>query len=143
MPSQECVFCKIIQGSFKAHVVYEDEKVMAFMDRRQANPGNFLVVSKEHIEDIYALPPDVGAAIMESLIRIARAVKAVSHCEGLSIWQNNGKAAGQEAPHIHFRIQTRKLDDGLIRLYPSKPPYPTDEELQAYAQQIRQELEGR
>ncbi len=46
----KCVFCnkeEIITG-----FIYEDEKVMAFMDMDPINEGHVLIVTKEHYLDI-------------------------------------------------------------------------------------------
>ena len=44
-----CVFCRIVKGIAPASVVYEDEKVMAFMDIQPVNPGHVLVIPKRHV----------------------------------------------------------------------------------------------
>jgi histidine triad (HIT) family protein len=137
MNHKNCIFCNIINGTSEASSVYEDEAVLAIMDRRQANPGHVLVIPKEHFPDIYSLSEEAGFAIMQCLIRISRAVKKAFQAEGLSIWQSNGAVAGQEIFHIHFHVQPRKIDDGLLKAYSSKPQSPTIERLNDYAQRIK------
>ena len=46
----DCIFCKIIAGEIPSSKVYEDEKVLAFLDISQVTPGHTLVVPKEHSE---------------------------------------------------------------------------------------------
>ena len=140
MPGRDCVFCKIIDGQLEASIVYENEAVVAIMDRHQANPGHVLVIPKQHVQDIYALSRETGAAIMHCVIIVARAVKQAFDMEGLNVWQSNGVSAGQEIPHVHFHIHPRKDSDGLLRVYPSKPYRPAYKELDAYAQKIRARL---
>lgn len=137
MSNQNCVFCDIINGALEASSVYENEAVIAIMDRRQANPGHVLVIPKEHFPDIYSLSEEAGFAVMQCLIWVSRAVKQAFKVEGLSIWQSNGTAAGQEVPHVHFHIHPRRADDGLLKVYSSKPQYPTIEELHDYARRIK------
>ena len=40
----ECIFCDIVAASQQANVVYEDDLILAFMDRRQFHPGHVLVI---------------------------------------------------------------------------------------------------
>ena len=137
MASDSCVFCEIIKGEKKASVVYENETVLAFMDQRQANPGHVLVIPKEHFQDIYSLPEATGSDIMACLIRMSRAVKEAFEAEGLNIWQSNGRAAGQEVYHVHFHVHPRKFNDALPKGYGSKARCPSSDELDDYAQRIR------
>lgn len=137
MLDQDCVFCKIIDGQLEASIVYEDEAVVAIMDLSQANPGHVLVIPKRHVQDIYALPLEIGTAIMHCVILISRAVKQAFGMEGLNVWQSNGACAGQEVPHVHFHIQPRKDGDGLLRVYAVKPDQPSRAALDTYAQKIR------
>ena len=78
---------------------------------------------------------------MKAIISMSQAVKKAFDPDGLSIWQSNGPGAHQEVPHVHFHIHLRQIDDGLLRVYPSSPNRPTTEELDAYANKIRSELE--
>jgi histidine triad (HIT) family protein len=137
MLDRDCVFCKIIDGQIEASIVYENEAVVAIMDRHQANPGHVLVIPKQHVQDIYALSMETGTAIIHCVITVSRAVKQAFDVEGLNVWQSNGACAGQEIPHVHFHIQPRKDGDGLLRVYASKPNRPAREALDAYAQKIQ------
>lgn len=141
MPNKDCVFCKIIKEQQEASIVYENEAVLAFMDARQANPGHVLVIPKHHFENIYALSEEAGTAIMHCLILISQAIKqAFDDIDGLSIWQSNGPGAYQEVPHVHFHIHPRKVGDGLLKVYSSRPQRLTIEERDHYAQKIRNRL---
>ena len=54
----ECVFCKIIRKEAPATIVYEDDKVVAFLSNRPVNVGHTLVVPKRHYENIYEIPEE-------------------------------------------------------------------------------------
>ena len=65
-----CPFCEIVAGRLDASVVAQTEHALAFLDIRQAVPGHVLVVPKRHVEDIYAIGPELHmepGAIMEDL----------------------------------------------------------------------------
>lgn len=57
-----CVFCAIVSGESPAHVVYEDDVVIAFLDRHPATTGHTLVVPRRHAADIWSLDVDDAAA---------------------------------------------------------------------------------
>ena len=137
MSQRNCAFCDIISGKLEASLVYENETVIAVMDRRQAHPGHVLIIPKEHFPDIYSLSGEAGSAIMQSLIQVSQAVRDAFKPEGLSIWQSNGVGANQEVPHVHFHVHPREVDDGLLRVYSDKPEYPTMKALTHYAQRIK------
>jgi histidine triad (HIT) family protein len=114
-----CIFCKIINKEIPANFVYENDKVAAFLDIAPVNPGHTLVVPKKHVE--YILDAEDG--ILQELIlatkKIARAVCESLGYKGFNLGVNNGHAAGQIVPHLHFHIMPRKVGDGL-RLWPQR-----------------------
>lgn len=134
---KNCIFCQIIAGNVEASRVYEDEYTIAFMDRRQPNPGHVLVVPKRHIETIYDLDDDTSAQLSRAVVKVSRAVRSALSPPGLNIWQSNGEVAGQEIFHVHFHIFPRYKDDGCFKIYSCNPPTPPRSELDAIANQIR------
>ncbi|NKB67868.1 MAG: HIT domain-containing protein [Candidatus Latescibacteria bacterium] len=140
MDESTCVFCEIVAGTKNGRVVYETDSVIALIDPRQANPGHILVIPKDHFQDIYALSEEAGAEIMKAMILLSQTVKKAFDLDGLSIWQSNGPGAHQEVPHVHFHIHPRKIDDGLLRVYPRWLERVPNEELDSYADRVRQAL---
>jgi len=55
------IFAKIINREIPAHIVYEDDLVIAFLDISQATKGHTLVVSKELSKDIFELKPETAS----------------------------------------------------------------------------------
>ncbi|HWO33572.1 MAG TPA: HIT family protein [Candidatus Acidoferrum sp.] len=136
----ECVFCEIMAGRAPADVVYEDDLTVAFIDPRQFNPGHALVVPRVHINDIRQLDARTGAAVMDTVIRIARAVTLAFPNEGMTVWHSIGPAAFQEVPHMHMHVHPRRLGDGLLRVYP-EAPVDADPVVRAeYAERLRKVL---
>ena len=41
---------------------------------------------------------------MEQVVAAARAIDAAFGRPGIAIWQNNGLAANQTIPHVHFHV---------------------------------------
>ena len=134
----DCVFCKIIAKQIPATVVHEDEATLAFMDIGQVNPGHVLVACKAHVENVYGLEDAQAAAVFRTAARVARAIRAAFNPPGLSIYQANGKPAGQTVFHFHLHLLPRHDADGMQLVWPVKNP--PREKLVAYAAQIRAQL---
>jgi len=134
----DCVFCRIIAGQIPSTRVFEDEHTLAFMDLGQVNPGHVLVAVKKHAANIYALDDAQAAAVARVSARVARAVEAAFKPEGLSVYQANGKAAGQTVFHYHVHLLPRHESDGIEFTWPVKNP--PREKLEEYAAKIRARL---
>ncbi len=107
MNEDSCVFCRIVQKKAPASRVYEDKKIMAFLDIRPLNEGHTLVIPKAHYENIFEIPQELNAYLHGVTKRIALAVKKATRADGVSIIQQNGKAANQDIPHLHIHIIPR------------------------------------
>jgi histidine triad (HIT) family protein len=107
------------------------------MDVRQLDRGHVLVVPKRHIPDIFALEDADGALLMNAVTRVSRAVLAAFAPDGVSIWQSNRAAAGQEVFHLHVHIVPRHHGDGMLRVYPRRVEPATRSELDEQAASIR------
>jgi histidine triad (HIT) family protein len=138
--TEDCVFCQIVRGASPASVVHEDELTVAFLDLHQFHPGHTLLIPREHLADVREVSAATGAALMVALARLTRAVGEAFPSEGISVWHSIGPAAFQEVPHLHFHIQPRTTDDGLLRVYPSRPAAPDRAALDRYAASIREHL---
>ncbi len=139
--TQACAFCAIVARREAVSVVYEDAETIVFADLRQPGAGHLLVVPKPHVETIYDLPLGTAAYLMQVVVLTARAMRDVLQPAGLSIWQSNGLAAGQEAPHVHVHLLTREPDDGLLQVYPAKPARPERAVLDQLAMTIKAAFE--
>merc|ERR1711879_988587 len=81
-----------------------DDLVYAFLDINPLSKGHTLVIPKKCYEFLHEVPEETSAAIGRVLPRIAKAVMKVSGCADYNILQNNGRAAHQAVPHVHFHI---------------------------------------
>lgn len=133
-----CLFCEIVAGRLPASVVAQSPRALAFLDLRQAVEGHVLVVPRDHVETIFDIEPALAGEVMELGVRVARALKAAFGAPGLTLWQSNGTAAGQEVPHVHLHVQPRRGADGLMRIYLDGVPAPASREaLERMAVRIR------
>jgi len=134
----DCVFCKIVARQIPATVVHEDAETLAFMDIGQVNPGHVLVACKAHVENVYGLQDAQAAAVFRVAAKVARAIRAAFDPPGLSIYQANGKPAGQTVFHFHLHVLPRHDADGMQLVWPVKNP--PREKLAEYAALIRAQL---
>src|SRR5947209_20282032 len=109
----DTIFGKILRGEVPCHRVYEDPKVLAFLDVSPLSRGHTLVIPKEPAETLDQLSEESAAAIGRVLPRIARAVMAATGASAYNILQNNGSEAHQAVMHVHFHIIPKLDDAGL------------------------------
>lgn len=88
---------------------------MAFLDIRPLNLGHTLVIPKAHYVDIFNIPKKEIAQVHIIAKQLASAIKKATGADGISIIQQNGKAAGQEIFHLHTHIVPRFLGETLPR----------------------------
>ena len=131
----DCVFCKIVAGQIPSTRVHEDEHTLAFMDLGQVNPGHVLVAVKKHAPNLYELDQVQAAAVARACVKVSQAIQNAFKPEGLSVYQANGKAAGQTVFHYHVHLLPRHEADGMELVWPVKNP--PREKLEEYAGKIR------
>ena len=112
----ECPFCNIIKKQAEAHVVYESENIIAFLDIDPINEGHVLIVPKLHEASIDKMPINILNEIMETAQKIVTALKAVYNMDGYSIMQNGGEFC--DFGHGHFHVFPRYKNDGFGWKYP-------------------------
>ena len=134
---KSCIFCDIAASKVEVSKVYEDEHTVAFMNLRQANEGHVLVIPKKHYRSVDELDDEIAAHILQTVVKIVRAIKQSISPEGIAIWQSNGEAAGQKIEHVHFHILPRYMDDQVIRFCPNLPRVSQREDLERIAAMIR------
>ncbi len=133
-----CIFCKIVHKQVPASMIYEDEAAMAFLDIRPLNLGHALVITNDHYQDIFDIPKKDLAAIYKVVKKISLSIMQATNADGISIIQQNGKAAGQDIFHIHVHVVPRFLGQKLKSF--SELAEVDGQILDELAQKIRQNL---
>lgn len=113
--SDDCIFCRIIEGETPSHRVYEDENAVAFLDAEPVSKGHTLVVPKEHVETIF----EAGGMdyMWDAIVKVANAVRDAFNADAVNIDQNNGEKAGQEVFHMHFHVTPRYTGEEIELSY--------------------------
>jgi histidine triad (HIT) family protein len=108
----DCVFCRIVKGEIPCAKLFENERVLAFMDVNPVATGHVLVIPKAHSSNVADMSDCEVAAVASALKALAPAVMKATRSEGYNILNNYGAAAGQAVEHVHFHIIPRIHGDG-------------------------------
>lgn len=108
---ENCIFCKIVAGEIPCLKLYEDERVLSFMDIAPYNDGHCLVITKAHAPDLFSANAEDLAAVARATGKVATAVRDALQPAGLNILQANGPAAGQTVFHYHCHVFPRRAGD--------------------------------
>ena len=133
---EDCVFCRIVEGKIPTAQVYEDSKVISFLDIMPANKGHCLVVPKQHSQNLLEMSDEDLSAAIKAAKKIARALSLSFGNGSFNLVMNNGKEAGQIVSHAHIHIIPRFQKDRL-RIKWSHLKY-EGEEIKEYAEKIRE-----
>ena len=131
----DCVFCAIIDGSAKGHVVLDDEACLAFLDRTPLFPGHVLVVPKRHVVTLPELDPTMVGPFFERVQRISRVLPSAMNAQGTFVAMNN--IVSQSVAHLHVHVVPRTKGDGLKGFFWPRTKYPSDEAMAEVAARIR------
>jgi len=117
MPIQNpCLFCERIAGRGELAIVEETPHTLTFVNPRQFEEGQCLVIPKRHVSTVLELSDDDAANVMIAVRRMSRALVATFGADGITLYQNNGRASYQEIPHFHMHVVPRKK--GRVPLFP-------------------------
>jgi histidine triad (HIT) family protein len=108
-----CVFCDIVARRAPAHIVYEDETTLAFLDIFPFTRGHLLVVPKRHGARLTDIPFEDQMALIRTLDELCRRAERLSPDYNLAL--NAGAKAGQVVFHVHFHIIPRYGESNPFR----------------------------
>ena len=137
--NENCIFCKILKGDIPSFCVFEDENFKVILDRFPASLGHVLILPKEHYQDLFELPDEIGSKLYPLAKKLAVAIKKAVGAEGINIIQNNGESAGQSVFHFHMHLIPRFKEDHII-LNKTSHQDTTLETLEEVAEQIKKYL---
>jgi histidine triad (HIT) family protein len=130
-----CAFCEIVRGEAAAHVVFEDDASLAFLDLRPVFEGHTLLIPKAHHETLADLPRDLIAPLFTNARMLSVAVVEAMGAAGSFVAVNN--KVSQSVPHLHVHVVPRRPKDGLRGFFWPRRKYASDEAMAAVAESIR------
>src|SRR5690606_35751660 len=142
----ECPFCRIASGTLPAHIVYETERLVAFLDIAPIRPGHTQIIPKEHHVSFEQTPAELLAEITLAGQEIARALKDIYRVERVGF-----AFLGTDVAHTHAHLVPLVSPDDLTsrrfiveeKVTYRRPPCPPHEEMAATVERIRAALAGR
>ncbi|MDR1000855.1 MAG: HIT family protein [Clostridiales bacterium] len=109
----DCIFCAIEKGEMPAYKLYEDDDFFVILDKFPHNRGESLVITKQHYDNVFNMPPQLVGAAFSVGQKVAATLKGKLGAEGVNLLQNNGRAAGQMINHFHLHVIPRYNGDDM------------------------------
>lgn len=114
----QCDFCRIVDRSLPAEVIYETDTTLAFFPLEPATRGHTMVIPKKHIDNFLDIDasdvPELGRAV----VRVGRALRDVLEPQGMNLISSAGVAASQSVMHLHVHLVPRWDDDAVGEIWP-------------------------
>lgn len=126
---QDSVFTKIIKGELPCHKVYEDNKVLAFLDIKPYTSGHTLVIPKQQIDHLWDVDDDLYMYVMKIAKKVAERQREVLNPERVGVF-----VEGFAVPHAHVHVLP--MYGGLESTIEHKVAQPTDDELADMAKRL-------
>lgn len=120
-----CPFC----NPDKERITRESDLAFAMRDGFPVSKGHMLIIPKRHISSFFDLTDDEYKEIRGLLIESKNLLDLELSPDGYNIGVNDGPAAGQTVPHLHFHLIPRYLGDredprgGIRWILPEKADY--------------------
>jgi histidine triad (HIT) family protein len=92
-----CIFCKIVNKEIPAHIVYEDDNFLAFLDINPQSPGHTQVIPKKHYRWVWDVPN--AGEYFEIAKKIALAQRKAFYTDFVL-----SRIVGDEVHHAHIWV---------------------------------------
>jgi histidine triad (HIT) family protein len=140
----ECLFCKIANGSVPAHIVYEDDLIVAFLDIGPIRPGHTQILPRQHFDYFETLPDDIAARMMQIGQRLAKCMKALYRVDRVGFMFTGGDIAHAHAHVVPMHAPTditsrRYITNSEVNF--AALPQPDADEMRATAETLRRALQ--
>ncbi|HEX6279767.1 MAG TPA: histidine triad nucleotide-binding protein [Pyrinomonadaceae bacterium] len=105
MAENDCIFCKIVEGTIPATKVHEDDVCIAFNDLSPQAPTHILVVPKEHIDSLDKAEANHRETLGHLLLSAAEISRAKGFADdGYRVVINTNSDGGQTVFHLHVHL---------------------------------------
>lgn len=108
----DCAFCDYLSGQRPYTVLWREDQVAVLVTREQRGIGHLLVLPTRHVPSLLHLIDDEAEAMMVAVRDAALTIDGAYKRPGVAVWQNNGVAAHQAIPHLHFHVAGTLPDGG-------------------------------
>jgi histidine triad (HIT) family protein len=100
----DCKYCRIAARQFPAHILYEDQHVVAFLAENSVSKGHCLVIPKQHAESYTQIKDIAGFATgLKNFLNLMEKKMSTD----MHLIANLGKKAGQDINHFYIHVIPR------------------------------------
>ena len=123
--STPCPFCSLPQE----RIIMRDDLAFAIRDAFPVAPGHTLIIPKRHVASLFDTTNEERSSMLALMDKAKRELDAEFHPDAYNIGINDGPAAGQTVPHLHWHLIPRHKDDskdprgGVRWIFPDKAKY--------------------
>lgn len=133
-----CPFCRIIAGTEKSYIIFENDKFISFLDKKPLFLGHSLLLPKAHVQTLYDLPERLIKPFFLYLQRIGSAIEHAMDADGSFVAINN--IISQSVPHLHTHIVPRHKNDGLKGFFWPRQHYVNEQQMTEIQEKIKRYL---
>ena len=137
---EDCLFCRIVSGDEPAHLVFEDEFSLAFLDVRPLFEGHALLVPRVHHQTLVDLPAELVGPYFANAQLLSGAITQAMGAQGSFVAINN--VVSQSVPHLHVHVVPRVRKDGLRGFFWPRTKYADDEHAAITAAKVRSAVDA-
>jgi histidine triad (HIT) family protein len=103
--SENCLFCKIVDGTIPSSRIYEDDVCIAFNDISPQAPTHILVIPREHFDSLDTAGENHKETLGHLLLTAAEIAREKGFAEdGYRVVINTNADAGQTVFHLHIHL---------------------------------------
>lgn len=103
--AENCLFCRMVSGTIRPDILYEDAELLGFRDINPQAPLHALVVPKRHIATLNDLAPEDAGLMGKLLYAATRVAREAGVTDGgYRVVMNCNADAGQSVFHIHLHV---------------------------------------
>ena len=123
--TKPCRFCNLSSTD----IVIANELAVVSRDSYPVSPGHTLVIPKRHVGSFFDTTKEERLALLELIDQAKLALDSEFHPAAYNLGLNDGPAAGQSIPHVHFHLIPRYEGDrtdargGVRWVLPEKAKY--------------------
>ena len=110
----DCIFCKIINGEIPCKKLYEDDKVIVFMDANPNVDGHSLIVPKRHYNDFTEMDDEIILHMHKVKKEMTKLLMDKLDVKAFTTSMNYGDS--QIVKHVHLHL----LPNFLVKTKPER-----------------------
>ena len=123
--TKPCRFCNLSSTD----IVIANDLAVVSRDSYPVSPGHTLVIPKRHVGSFFDTTTEERLALLELIDKAKLELDREFHPAAYNLGLNDGPAAGQSIPHVHFHLIPRYEGDrtdargGVRWVLPEKAKY--------------------